>query len=156
GLGSAIFFDQHTFNEDRLVVGSPREWFESESLQTRIKQWLEFLAKAPLSETVKKDILRIETGTDDYLPGLSSAEKKDHLSRMSYKDFLLRIAKVDPGVVAFYQTHTNGEWGVGIDAEPALDCWALGLPGFQGMSLDPGAASRMSYSAAGYAAGGSP
>ncbi|MGH9708191.1 MAG: NAD(P)/FAD-dependent oxidoreductase, partial [Candidatus Acidiferrales bacterium] len=44
---------------------------------------------------------------------------------------------------------------VGIDAEPALDCWALGLPGFQGLDLAPGAAPRMSYTAAGYANGGS-
>ena len=65
------------------------------------------------------------------------------------------MAKVDPGVVPFYQRRTHGEWGVGIDAEPALDCWALGLPGFQGMDLQPGAAPRMSYTAAGYANGGS-
>jgi spermidine dehydrogenase len=58
-------------------------------------------------------------------------------------------------VVAFYQTRTNGEWGVGIDAEPALDCWALGLPGFQGLKLAAGSAPRMSYSGAGYANGGS-
>src|SRR5262249_43714925 len=49
----------------------------------------------------------------------------------------------------------EGEWGVGIDAEPALDCWALGFPGFQGMGLEPGSAPHMSFSAAGYADGGS-
>ena len=36
-----------------------------------------------------------------------------------------------------------------------LDCWAIGLPGFQGLQLEPGAAPNMSYSAAGYANGGS-
>jgi len=91
----------------------------------------------------------------DYLPGLSSAQKKDQLSRISYKDFLLKIVKVDPGVIPYYQTRTNFEWGVGIDAESALDCWSHELPGFQGMNLEPGAAPRMSYSAAGYANGGS-
>ena len=104
---------------------------------------------------VRRDILRIEQAQIDYLPGFTLAEKKDRLSRVSYKNFLLNIAKVDPGVIAFYQTRTNGEWGVGIDAEPALDCWALGLPGFQGMQLEPGAAPHMSYSGAGYANGGS-
>jgi spermidine dehydrogenase len=77
------------------------------------------------------------------------------LSRVSYRDFLLNIAKVDPGVVAFYQTRTHGEWGVGIDAESALDCWAEGLPGFEGLALEAGAAAHMSYTAAGYANGGS-
>lgn len=74
---------------------------------------------------------------------------------MSYKDFLLNVVKADASAVAFYQTRTNGEWGVGVDAESALDCWALGLPGFQGLGLDPGAGPHMSYSAAGYANGGS-
>src|SRR2546430_17077432 len=89
------------------------------------------------------------------MPGLSSAEKKARLAKISYRDFLLDVVKADPGVAAFYQTRTHGEWGVGIDAEPALDCWAIGLPGFQGMHLEPGAAANMSYSAAGYANGGS-
>lgn len=156
GLGTGIFFDKQTFGEDRLLAGAPAEWGESQDPSAKESGWADFLNKAPLSESVKKDVLRIEAGSTDYLPGLTSAEKKDRLSRISYKDFLLTIAKVDPGVVPFYQTRTNGEWGVGIDAEPALDCWALGLPGFQGMNLDSGPAPRMSYSAAGYATGGSP
>jgi len=155
-LSSGVFFDKRTFGEDRLIAGAPSEFGESENSSAKAAQWREFLNKTPLSDAAKKDILRIETGTVDYLPGLSSAEKKDKLSRVSYKDFLLTIAKVDPAVVSFYQTRTNGEWGVGIDAEPALDCWALGLLGFQGMNLDPGPAPRMSYSAAGYSTGGSP
>jgi len=155
-LSSGVFFDKRTFGEDRLIAGAPSEFGESENSSAKAAQWREFLNQTPLSDAAKKDILRIETGTVDYLPGLSSAEKKDKLSRISYKDFLLTIAKVDPAVVSFYQTRTNGEWGVGIDAEPALDCWALGLLGFQGMNLDPGPAPRMSYSAAGYSTGGSP
>ena len=153
GLKQAVFFDQETFGEDRLVVGVPARGRGRTGANPT--SWKEFLAKSPLSEQVQSDIARLEEEQVDYLPGLSSAEKKDRLSRISYKDFLLKMAKVDPGVIPFYQTRTNGEWGVGIDAEPALDCWALGLPGFQGMDLAPGAAPRMSYTAAGYANGGS-
>src|SRR5882724_7593839 len=154
-LGPAIFFDKQTFGEDRLIAGAPSEWDESENPSAKAAQWFKFLHKTPLADVAKRDILSLETGTIDYQPGVSSAEKKDKLSRISYEDFLLTIAKVDPAVVSFYQTRTNGEWGVGIDAEPALDCWALGLPGFQGLQLEPGSAPRMSYSAAGYANGGS-
>jgi hypothetical protein len=45
-----------------------------------------------------------------------------------------------------YQTATQGEWGVGIDAVSALDCWGFGLSGFQG--LEPGSAPRMGYTPA--------
>jgi spermidine dehydrogenase len=153
GLQSAVFFNKEKFSLDKLLVGEPGGRRGNKGEKTR--SWEDFLAEAPLSEAVRRDIVRIEESSVDYIPGLSSAEKKAMLAKISYRDFLLDVAKVDPGVVAFYQTRTHGEWGVGIDAEPALDCWALGLPGFQGMHLDPGAAPNMSYSAAGYATGGS-
>jgi spermidine dehydrogenase len=158
GLKSAVFFDKETFGEDRLVVGTPgRSWDEEASTNQKHKNspWSDFLVKAPLSPRVRLDIARIEEAKTDYMPGLSSAEKKMRLSKMSYRDFLLNVVKADPGVIPFYQPRTQGEWGVGIDAEPALDCWALGFPGFQGMGLEPGSAPHMSYSAAGYANGGS-
>ncbi len=147
GLAEGIFFDKETFGADKLVAGVPSHGSGG--------AWATFLANTPLSPPVQRDVARIEEAKIDYMPGLTSAEKKDRLSRMSYKDFLLNMAKVDPGVIPFYQRRTHDEWGVGIDAEPALDCWAFGLPGFQGMNLQPGAAPRMSYTAAGYANGGS-
>jgi spermidine dehydrogenase len=153
-LKQGVFFDKETFGEDRLVVGVPARG-RGRAVGANPSSWKEFLAKSPLSDQVQLDIARVEEEHVDYLPGLSSAEKKDRLSRMSYKDFLLNIAKVDPGVVPFYQRRTEGEWGVGIDAEPALDCWAMQLPGFQGLNLEPGSAPHMSFTAAGYADGGS-
>ena len=44
-------------------------------------------------------------------------------------------------MLAFYQTATQDEWGVGIDAVSALDCWGFGLSGFQGLKLKPGSAA---------------
>src|SRR5579863_2804009 len=130
GLGTGVFFDRETFGSDCLVK-TPRGIEEDGSSSgSADAHWQTFLENSPLSLAARRDLLRIETQSVDYLPGLTSAEKKDRLSRISYKDFLFNIAKVDPAVVTFYQTRTNGEWGVGIDAEPALDCWALGLPGF--------------------------
>lgn len=155
GLKEGIFFDKETFGADRLVIGVPGGGRRGGQGSHPSPSWKEFLAKTPLSADAQRDIVRIQEAKIDYMPGLTSAQKKDHLSRISYKDFLLNIAKVHPDVIPFYQSRTHGEWGVGIDAEPALDCWALGLPGFQGLELAPGAAPRMSYTAAGYANGGS-
>ena len=74
---------------------------------------------------MRRDIQRIETGSIDYLPGLTSEQKKDQLSRISYRDYLLTIANVDPAAIPFYQTATQGEWGVGVDAVSALDPFDL-------------------------------
>jgi spermidine dehydrogenase len=138
GLKRAAFFDRETFGEDRLAVG-----FGSEPAALA-------LAHAPLSGRARADLVRIEEGTLDYLPGLSNDARKDRLSRISYRDFLVDLAKVDPKVVEFYQPRTHDEWAVGIDAVSALDCWAFGLPGFRGLNLQGGSIARMGYTPAGY------
>jgi spermidine dehydrogenase len=143
GLKSAVFFDKEAFGADSLVVGIPRLGREGE--------WKEFLAKTPLALEVQRDILRLEAEEVDYLPGLSSAEKKEILSRMSYRNFLTNVVKVNHGVLAYYQRRPHGLFGVGIDAINALDCWALHYPGFGGMNLEPGVIARMGFTARGEA-----
>jgi spermidine dehydrogenase len=144
GLHDGVFFDRETFGVDRLVVrqGDTREATAA------------FLAQAPLAANVRQDILRIEHGDEDYMPGLTSAQKKDRLSRISYEHYLLKIAKADPGVLPYYLHATDGWWGCGIDAVSALDCWGTWFPGFQGLKLEPGAAPRMGFTPAGFAATG--
>ncbi len=143
GLGRGLFFDRETFGADKLIVVAGGV------------SWSELLAASPLSPKARSDIARIEEAGIDYLPGLSSDEKKSRLSRMSYRDFLLNVVKADPEVIPFYQARTHGEWGVGIDAVSALDVWAFGFPGFHGLNLKHGSAPHMGYTAAGYADGGS-
>jgi spermidine dehydrogenase len=138
-LGEGLFFDKDTFGADKLVVA-----FDRISPQ--------LLSQTPLSAAAQADIARIEEADIDYLPGLSSDEKKLRLAKMSYRDYLLNVAKADPGVIAYYQARTHGEFGVGIDAIAALDVWPFGLPGFQGLRLEPGSAPHSGYTAAGYAA----
>jgi spermidine dehydrogenase len=146
GLQGSYFFDKETFGADRLVVGSPggRGRGGAPGLS-----WEAFLAKTPLSAQAQQDIARLETAKVDYMPGLSNDEKKDRLSRMSYKDFLLNLVKLSPDVLPFYQARTHGLYGIGIDAVGALECWGFHYPGFAGMNLAPEATGRMSFTARG-------
>jgi hypothetical protein len=75
GLKSAYFFDKETFGTDRLVIGGPAPFGRQSAVS-----WPEFLAKTPLSESVQKDIVRVQEAKVDYLPGLSSDQKKDKLT----------------------------------------------------------------------------
>ncbi|MGD0189443.1 MAG: NAD(P)-binding protein [Rhizomicrobium sp.] len=153
GLKLGVFFDRETFGRDSLVT-IDAGWRK----QAPPGAWEAFVAQAPLSDAAKRSVVKIETGTEDYFHGLTSDQKKDRLWRISYRDYLLDVVKADPGVLPMYQHHTDGEWGCGIDAVPALDCWGIGLPGFAGLKLQPGGPmqKRMGYTPAGYStAGGS-
>jgi spermidine dehydrogenase len=149
GLRHGVFFDKETFGRDATVAGMPSRYYGPGG------SWPDFLARSPLSERARDDLLKIETGETDYLPGLTDAAKKDRLSRMSYAAYLKDLVGVGPEALAFYQSATDGEWGCGIDAVSALDCWGFHMSGFKGLKLIPKAAPRMSYTPAGYIAGGS-
>ncbi len=136
-LSRGVFFDKETFGVDRLV---PRGKLS----------WKEFAALTPLSETAQKDLVRLYEENKDYMPGLSSEEKKTRLSKISYRDFLENHVKVDPMVLTYHQKETDGFFGTGIDAWPALDLWSMGYPGLQGMGLEKGPHPAMCLSARPY------
>jgi spermidine dehydrogenase len=129
-LGTACFFDRETFGEDRLVTGMGTA------------PWPEFLSKAPLSETARRDIARLYTEKVDYLVGLSRTEKRAKLAKISYADFLTKICNVHQETLPFFQTYPHDLYAVGIDAISALSCYLNGddygsfaYPGFDGLDL---------------------
>ena len=138
GLGRGVFFDKETFGADRLLPMPGRSGDDEGADSPSAGPWARFMAEAPMSEAAKRDVRRLHQERKDYVPGLSSAEKKDRLARISYARFLTDLAGADPGVLPFFQARPHSLYGVGIDAVPAQDAWGLRFPGFQGLGLEPG------------------
>lgn len=135
GLRSGHFFDKETWGEDRLVVrpagtgagGGGRGGYAPE-----------YLDMMPLSAQARQDMRRLQDPNQpDYMPGLTSAEKKERLARMSLEDYLLNVAKADRQCLWFFLTTGRGNFCVGADAIPALFGWEMGVPGFAGLKLEP-------------------
>ena len=138
GMKPRIFFDQETFGADKLVVNAVHTGEDESGLSDEDKLGLaEFLKEAPLSAKAKQDFQRLLTGDKDYFPGLSSDEKKARLARMSYAKYLTDTAGASDEIVKLLQAFPHPLFGVGIDAVAAQDAWGLGLPGFNGLKLDP-------------------
>jgi spermidine dehydrogenase len=121
GLGDAIFFRKEIFGADRLVktAETAAEW----------------VPNTPLGDKAKRDLIELIDAPKDYLPGRTRAEKLDLLSKTPYARFLTDICGYDPQLVAFYQTSTEGYFGIGIDGATCLDARANGNPGFDAMDL---------------------
>jgi spermidine dehydrogenase len=134
-LGPATFFCKETFGQDRLVPGSPnRRGFAAAGGRMTSAAWAEWLAQTPLSAAAQRDIARLyDESLPDFLAGLSDSEKKDRLWRMSYKDFLLEVARVSPDVLPFLDYGTRNP----IDVLSALSAHYGGSPGLQGIKLEP-------------------
>lgn len=120
-LVSGIFFDKDHFLEDRLVVGNPRR--------------PRFFDEVPLSDEARNDLIRLFGKNSDYMAGLSQHEKKASLAKMSYQDYLLKVARVHPDAIAFFLGQ-GGRNNKRVDTMPALEEAQYDGVGFDGLGLE--------------------
>lgn len=139
GMGQSVYYDEATFGKD-VLMGDPAPWIEFLAFHDpntppdQAQRWAEFLAHAPMSEQARKDVHRLYTAKTDYLPGMTPAERVGKLRKVTYRDFLLEIAKVDPMAVTYLRDRTFGS-ARGLSAMSAMAARRRGMPGFLGMDL---------------------
>jgi spermidine dehydrogenase len=116
--GDGQFYGSELFGTDALVVpGDDSAW----------------IAETPLNDKAKADLLRITDEPEDYLPGKSREEKRAALAGMTYAKFLEELCGCDPQVALSWPP--DEYLATTADCYPALDAWASGYPGFDGMDL---------------------
>jgi spermidine dehydrogenase len=121
-LRSAMFFDKEHCGEDRLVTGYGR------------LPWPEFFAHTPLSAAAQRDLVRLHGKNPDYMPALDEEHKKTALAKMSYQDFLLKVANISPDALVFFLGE-GARNNKRVDTLPALEAAEHGAIGFNGLGL---------------------
>jgi len=116
-LGRAIFFDKETFGADYLATGE------------------EGLNNAPLSASTKAELERLLADEEDYLAGMTPAERRAVLESHSWREYLKKFAGLGEEALTFMQRRPHGGWAIGADALPAWLASNEGYPGFAGMDL---------------------
>ena len=124
GLKGSMFFDKETFGSDKLVVG----WGSSPIGET--------VRNAPLSDEVRRDVVRLYESDENYFPNLDANATRARLTNMSYLDYVVNVVKCHPDVVKLFNTSLMGLFVTGMDAVPAIYCRDMGYPGFDGLSLE--------------------
>src|SRR5262249_62178831 len=96
----ATFFDKETWGVDKLLV-RPASGGRGGASYTH-----DAVSQMPLSAEARKDLLRLYGGEHpDYMPGLSSAGKKNPLPEMSDQGFLPNPIKIDKQMHWFLRTY---------------------------------------------------
>jgi spermidine dehydrogenase len=120
GLSPAVVFDSRVFG------GTRSTW----STRFHESPYEDFFAKAPLSNSGRRDLIELYTTRKNYLSGTSDLEGELHA--MSWESFVRERMGLGDDAVRFVNLYSTDLIGLGCDAASALDGYAVG-PGFFGM-----------------------
>jgi spermidine dehydrogenase len=124
GLASTCFFDPDVFRSVKKKQFVPG--FHEIA-------WERFLAKTPLSEPERQEILTLYTTRENYLAGEAEPEKA--LASMTWESYIRDKMRLGDTAVLFSDLYATDLAGLGCDALPATYGHEVG-PGFFGVGGD--------------------
>jgi len=123
-ISRGVFFDKETFGADYLAI--ERDVFGGA------------ISDAPLSASAQAELKRLFADKEDYLAGMTPAERLAVLESHSWRDYLEKFAGMGEEALAYVQKMSHGVWAIGADAYPAWLAWSDDYPGFAGMDVGVG------------------
>lgn len=143
-LRPAMFFSKESHGADQLVTNYPMAGFSPDEVPASSQErWGEFLSRTPFSAGAKSGLLKLYTEKKDYMPGVSMEQKIQRLQKMSYVDYLLKVAEIHPDAVAHVTSEGTGQSSnqtAGMDTMSAWYAYRRRQFGFTGLGLPPAAA----------------
>jgi spermidine dehydrogenase len=139
GLSRGMLFKREAFGVDRLVTGDPTRMVADDIPPDRLnaRAARAFIDDFPLDAAARAQLLALYTDNRDVLPGLSATQREERLATLSYRDFLVHCWGLSEQAANTFQKRSHDFFALGIDGIAAMDAWATGYPGFQGMPGEP-------------------
>jgi len=146
GLRGGIYFNKEKWGVDRTV---PVNFAMFDDYIPVAKQNLttkQAVAQMPISESAKSEFFRLLTTDKDQIPDIAADAKWAYLDSISYREFLARHLNItEPEVFEVLQDLAS-DFGVGIEAAPALNVMSFsGLPGWNAAGLPEDAQDAEPY-----------
>ncbi|WP_243375118.1 NAD(P)/FAD-dependent oxidoreductase [Microvirga solisilvae] len=142
-LSRGTFFDKENWGVDKLVTGDPFTMAAEDQLPALLndRPIRQFINDFPLSDSDKAALIAFHEKPADYLRGKTKAEKNKHLAKTSYRDFLIKDAKLSERAAMYFQGRFDDYFGTSFDTVSAFDAMEAGFPGFDGLRLGNGSQS---------------
>lgn len=138
GLSGGLYFGKEAWGEDVMTPFDLGFFEDYIPVAPSPLSFEESIAKMPITDGAKAELLELFTTKEDRLPNLSLDEKWEYLAYTSYRDFLAQdIGITEPDVFKLLQD-VAGDYGAGIEAIPAYGALTYtGLPGWDAAGLPP-------------------
>jgi spermidine dehydrogenase len=140
GLGAGIYFNRKDWGVDRMIPFHLGMFTDFLPLAPSSLSPKEAVAQMPISESARREFLRLLVADQDRMPEIPVEAKEDYLYFISYRDFLNKHLGIrEPEVFAVLQDLAFDS-GLGIEAVSAYSAlYYAGLPGWNAAGLpDPG------------------
>jgi len=129
-LKRGLYFSEAAYGRNVTAM----EYSQVNSAKARAEN-AELFKQYPLDDEARKAFLTLLHSDTDYLAEMSREEKIDYLRSTTYRDFLLQKTGVPDAVYLMLRDGIRGWWGVGWDAQSALEAVRMEMPGTQNLQL---------------------
>ncbi len=137
GLAGAVFFDRDNWGADYLVQYDVANLGSYLPLASPRQSAADAVARMPMSEPARRQLLHLLTLERNVLPELSYAQKEEYLSSISYREFLERHVGISEDEVFKVLQALTTDMSVGIESATAAGALLYSyLPGVNAVGVD--------------------
>lgn len=129
-LRRGLYFHRAAYGSDRVAPD-----FSRESTPEAAARNAALIGTYPLDAASRDALLKLVTEPTDHLAGMERDAKIRLLRNTSYRAFLLDTIGVPEPVYLLLRDNIRGWWGVGWDAQSALEAARMGMPGTTRLNL---------------------